>query len=118
MKAGISNQARSNFGLVDQVAALLWVQENIAAFGGDPNSVTLIGHGTGAACVNFLMTSPMVSRGADDALFKRAILMSGSALADWALASKSLPLTTQVSTSVMYNCSPHFKNVLHCTLEI
>ncbi|GLV39052.1 Neuroligin 1 [Carabus blaptoides fortunei] len=97
LKAGISDQARSNFGLVDQVAALLWVQENIAAFGGDPKSVTLIGHGTGAACVNFLMISPMVSRGADDALFKRAILMSGSALADWALASKSLQLTTQVA---------------------
>lgn len=44
------------------MAALLWVQENIAAFGGDPNSVTLFGHGTGAVCANLLMLSPMIIR--------------------------------------------------------
>lgn len=50
----------ANYGLMDQIAALHWVQENIAYFGGDPGNVTLIGHGTGAACVNFLMTSHAV----------------------------------------------------------
>lgn len=48
---------------MDQIAALHWVQENVAYFGGDPASVTLIGHGTGAACVNFLMTSHAVPDG-------------------------------------------------------
>ena len=46
-----------NNGLRDQVALLEWLQRNVAAFGGDPRRVTLMGHGTGAACVHFLMTS-------------------------------------------------------------
>jgi len=41
------------------VAALHWVKENIAAFDGDPNDVTLVGHGHGAALVNLLMLSPV-----------------------------------------------------------
>lgn len=49
----------ANFGLLDQIAALHWIQENIAQFGGDRESVTLLGHGTGAAFVNFLLISPM-----------------------------------------------------------
>lgn len=52
--------SRGNFGLMDQVAALHWIQENIAEFGGDPMNVTLAGHGYGAACTNLLMVSPMV----------------------------------------------------------
>ena len=47
-----------NFGLMDQIAALGWIRENIAAFGGDAGKVTLFGHGTGAACIHFLMKSP------------------------------------------------------------
>lgn len=54
----------SNFGLLDQIAALQWVKDNIGEFGGDASSVTLMGHGTGAACINFLMVSP-VSRASD-----------------------------------------------------
>lgn len=102
LKPGSSEQVRGNFGLVDQVAALVWIQENIMAFGGDPRSVTLMGHGTGAACINLLMVSPIVERGAGEHLFKRAILMSGTALADWALASKSLQITHQVANAL--NC--------------
>ena len=49
----------ANFGLLDQIAALKWIQENIAIFNGDRDSVTLLGHGTGAACVNLLLISPM-----------------------------------------------------------
>jgi neuroligin len=59
MKPSISEHTIGNFGLLDQIAALHWVKENIAAFNGDPGSVTLAGHGTGAACVNFLMVSPV-----------------------------------------------------------
>jgi len=44
---------------MDQVAALHWIQENIAEFGGQPNNVTIIGHGYGAACAHLLMISPM-----------------------------------------------------------
>ena len=55
----LESAARGNFGLTDQVAALHWIQENIASFGGDANNVTIAGHGSGAALVHLLMLSPM-----------------------------------------------------------
>lgn len=48
---------------MDIIAALHWLKENIAAFGGDPQSITLAGHGTGAACVHFLISSMAVPEG-------------------------------------------------------
>ncbi|GAB5582354.1 carboxylesterase 4A isoform X2 [Prionailurus iriomotensis] len=68
------SQARGNWALLDQVAALRWVQENIAAFGGDPRCVTLFGQSSGAMCISGLMMSPL-ARG----LFHRAISQSGTA---------------------------------------
>ena len=43
---------------MDQMAVLQWVKENAASFGGDPDRVTLLGHGTGAACIEYLAHSP------------------------------------------------------------
>lgn len=66
LNANISPHTKArvaNYGLMDQLAALHWVKENIALFGGDPGNVTLMGHGTGAACVNFLAISPTVIPG-------------------------------------------------------
>lgn len=40
------------------MAALHWIQQNIEKFGGNPSMITLVGHGTGAACIDFLMSSP------------------------------------------------------------
>lgn len=55
----MDDYARGNYGLMDQVAALHWIQKNIAQFGGDPDNVTIFGHGTGANCVHLLTISPV-----------------------------------------------------------
>ncbi|XP_065209767.1 esterase FE4 isoform X2 [Planococcus citri] len=74
-----------NMGLKDQVLAFKWVRENISAFGGDPGSITAVGESAGAACVHYLMLSPM-----GKGLFNRAILQSGSALSPWTCTSKQI----------------------------
>lgn len=66
-------RAPGNLGLKDQVVALRWIQSNIAAFGGDPTSVTITGYSAGSWSVIFHMMSPM-SRG----LFHRVIASSAS----------------------------------------
>jgi len=70
----LDTQAQSgNFGLQDQLAALRWVKVNIAAFGGDPDNVTLFGESAGAMAVGILMASPL-ARG----LFHKAVCESGA----------------------------------------
>jgi carboxylesterase type B len=70
-----SHNSSGNYGLMDIVAALNWVKENIAGFGGDPGRVTIFGESSGASAISLLLTSPLT-----EGLFERAILESPGAM--------------------------------------
>jgi len=76
--------ASGNYALLDMIAALKWVKENIAAFGGDPNQVTIAGQSAGAFAVSHLCATPLAK-----GLFKGAILQSGGSV----LSSSLRPTT-------------------------
>ena len=116
LRPGLGRDVVSNFGLLDQIAALHWLKENVGAFGGNPDAVTLLGHGTGAALVSFLMTSP-VAKASHTELFQKAILMSGSSLSPMAVCEDPKDITMQVSNSMESqrkagDCQPILQNYM------
>ena len=72
LSAESPDQVSGNYGLLDQMAALKWVKQNIRGFGGDPERVTVFGASSGSLDVCDLMASPMAN-----GLFQRAIMQSG-----------------------------------------
>lgn len=95
-----TEEALGNMGLKDQVMLLRWVKLHISRFGGDPNSVTLLGYGAGAISITLHMVSPMSKN-----LFHKAIIMSGSATGQWPLPVEQLNLAVRQAA------------LLHCTTE-
>ena len=75
LSAETEQNVSGNYGLLDQIAALKWVKENIANFGGDPGNVTIFGESAGGISVSMLCASPLAN-----GLFQRAISQSGGSM--------------------------------------
>ncbi|ODM95528.1 Esterase FE4 [Orchesella cincta] len=100
-----------NQGLKDQVLSLKWVQNNIHAFGGDANSVTVFGESAGAVSIQHLIVSP-VSRG----LMHRGISQSGSGLCYWSILENSASTARRVGE--MLNCTGTSQNMVNCLRSV
>ncbi|KAJ8389296.1 hypothetical protein AAFF_G00121610 [Aldrovandia affinis] len=87
--------AKGNYGLLDQIQALRWLNENIGHFGGDPERITIFGSGAGASCVNLLILSHH-----SEGLFQRAIAQSGSAISSWSVNYQPLKYTQILARKV------------------
>ncbi|XP_075137214.1 cholinesterase-like [Leptodactylus fuscus] len=92
-------KAPGNAGLFDQRLALQWVHDNIAAFGGNPESITIFGHSAGAASVGYHLMSP-----GSHSYFNRAILQSGAPPANWAFNSHERSKRLTIQLAKLLNC--------------
>ena len=95
LTAESEHHSSGNYALLDQIAALRWVNKNIAAFGGNPKNVTIFGESAGSWAVNALMASPLTK-----GLFERAIGESGGMFAPMRSLSQSEKAGDTLATSL------------------
>lgn len=100
LSARSEQHVSGNYGLLDQIAALHWVKDNIAAFGGDPGNVTIMGESAGALSVTYLMSSPLAA-----GLFDRAIVQSPNirAVPELAAPAYGLPSAETIGRRLAQN---------------
>ncbi len=94
-----SDDIPGNAALKDVLCALNFIKENIARFGGNPNSVTLFGQSAGAAMVSALAISPIVPRN----LFHRVIIQSGSIFSRWSLTTDPVTDAKEIAQAAGLN---------------
>jgi para-nitrobenzyl esterase len=87
LTAESDTNASGNYGLLDQIAALKWLRRNIAAFGGNPTNITVLGQSAGAMGISILNVSPLAK-----GLFKQSIMVSGGYVNEKSLSWIGFPL--------------------------
>lgn len=104
-----------NTGLFDQTMALQWVRDNIAAFGGNPDNVTLFGESAGAVSVSMHLLSPLSRH-----LFNQAIMQSGSPTAPWAIITREESIMRGLRLAEAVGCPHDHENmqaVIDCLIQ-
>ncbi|GHV21518.1 carboxylic ester hydrolase [Clostridia bacterium] len=96
LSAENADKVSGNYGILDQIAALKWVKENIASFGGDPDNITVDGQSAGSMSVNCLLVSPLAK-----GLFHRAIAQSGSLISGDRPVSATLQNAERIGTEIL-----------------
>ena len=96
LSAESSHKVSGNYGMLDQIAALSWVKKNIAAFGGDPDHITIMGQSAGAMSVQTLVTSPLSKD-----LVAGAIIQSGGGLAESPMPGTTLSAAEAAGKALM-----------------
>lgn len=100
-----------NAGMFDQMMGLQWIKDNIAAFGGNPNNITLFGESAGAVSVALHLLSPL-SRN----LFSQAIMQSGAATSPWAIISREESFLRGLRLAEAVKC-PHDRSDLNAVID-
>jgi para-nitrobenzyl esterase len=96
LSAENAGKVSGNYGILDQIAALKWVKENIANFGGDPDNITIDGQSAGSMSVNCLLVSPLAK-----GLFHKAIAQSGSLISGDRPISATLQNAEQFGAKIL-----------------